>query len=415
MSLPIPDNEQGRLAALAALRVLDTGPEERFDRVTRLASELFDMPTALVSLVDRDRQWFKSCLGLDAPETPRDVAFCAHAIMSTEVMVVEDTAKDPRFADNALVTGAPNIRFYAGAPLVTEAGHGLSTLCVIDYKPRSLSDQARRQLVALSHVVRDELELRQALFTIRDQAREVQKVNDQLARVNQAQERFIQAAAHDLRAPLRTIDAFGTMLSEDLGPEVDPKATRYLGHIMTAAGRMARLLSDLLDYAKLKAAPASPTVTSLADAANMAIANLDSAIRECGAQVQYGPLPTIVAVESQMVQVFQNLIGNALKFRRPGVVPTVAIEATTEAPAQPSEPAVITISVTDNGKGFEPGHADQIFIPFQRLASQDSIEGSGLGLAICYHIIERHGGSMSATGKPDAFARISFTVPARQI
>ena len=131
-----PGSEAARIASLRSLRILDTPPEERFDRITELAALVFAVPIALVSLVDFNRQWFKSCIGLDVSETDREVSFCSHAILSAEPMIIEDAQADPRFADNALVTGPPGIRFYAGAPLSDPAGHRLGTLCVIDVRPR---------------------------------------------------------------------------------------------------------------------------------------------------------------------------------------------------------------------------------------------------------------------------------------
>ena len=158
--------EQSRLQALLGYRVLDTPADPAFDRLTALAADLFDAPIALVSLIDDERQWFKSRVGLDACQTPRDQAFCAHAIQldAGSVMVVEDAALDPRFAENPLVTGEPGIRFYAGAVLTSPGGYNLGTLCVIDTKPRpeGLSDRDAGRLRALAQVVIDELELARA-------------------------------------------------------------------------------------------------------------------------------------------------------------------------------------------------------------------------------------------------------------
>ncbi len=140
--------EQNRLAALGRTGLLDSLPEERFDRLTRLASRALGTEIALVSLIDKDRQWFKSRHGLDAIQTPRDQAFCAYAIQSKNIMVVPDANKDPRFASNPLVTGDPNISFYAGAPLITGDGHALGTLCVIDSKPRNDFNEEDRQILA---------------------------------------------------------------------------------------------------------------------------------------------------------------------------------------------------------------------------------------------------------------------------
>ena len=149
-----------RLEALRRYDVLDTPPEERFDRVAELAAYLFDVPIALVSLVDADRQWLKACIGIDQRETDRSVSFCAHAIRADEPMVVEDATQDERFVDNPLVTGEPGIRFYAGAPLITPDGHALGTLCVIDTEPRQPDAEQLAHLERLAQVVIDELELR---------------------------------------------------------------------------------------------------------------------------------------------------------------------------------------------------------------------------------------------------------------
>lgn len=153
----VPADEPQRVAALHELGILDTEAEERFDRLTRLAQGAFNVPIALVSLVDSDRQWFKSRQGLDATQTPREVSFCGHAILQDEVLVVEDATKDSRFADNPLVAGSPDIRFYAGAPLTTDDGYSVGTLCVIDTKPREWSPAQSQVLRDLAHLVEQEV------------------------------------------------------------------------------------------------------------------------------------------------------------------------------------------------------------------------------------------------------------------
>jgi GAF domain-containing protein len=153
----IPDNEAQRLAALRALNVLDTPPEERFDCITRIAARLMDVPICLVSLVDANRQWFKSCVGLAARETPRDISFCGHAILESEALVIPDALAAPRFADNPLVAGEPRIRFYAGQPLSAVDGSRLGTLCLIDRKPRHMSAADLQALRDLAHMVEREL------------------------------------------------------------------------------------------------------------------------------------------------------------------------------------------------------------------------------------------------------------------
>ncbi|WP_043649858.1 GAF domain-containing protein, partial [Chitinilyticum litopenaei] len=154
----LPPDEDTRIAELRSLLILDTPPEERFDNLTRLAAGFFRVPIALVSLVDSERQWFKSACGLNASETARDISFCGHAILGDEVMVVEDALADPRFADNPLVTDAPHIRFYAGAPLTSSKGHKLGTLCLIGDRPRHLAAEEMQMLKDLARLVVVELE-----------------------------------------------------------------------------------------------------------------------------------------------------------------------------------------------------------------------------------------------------------------
>lgn len=152
-----PHDEQARLKTLNSLNILNTPPEERFDRLTRLARRLFGVPIALVSLVDENRQWFKSCFGLSVSETPRDISFCGHAIIEDEVFVIPDTLLDNRFADNPLVINEPHIRFYAGCPLRGPNGHKLGTLCIIDREPRGFERDDIEALIDLAAMVEQEM------------------------------------------------------------------------------------------------------------------------------------------------------------------------------------------------------------------------------------------------------------------
>jgi GAF domain-containing protein len=154
---PTPSNEELRLSALRALLILDTPPEERFDRVVQFAAVEFEVPMVAISLVDANRQWFKARIGLEVCETGRDVSFCSHALLEPDVLIVEDAAFDPRFFDNPLVTGPPHVRFYAGAPLRVPGGEVLGTLCLIDTRSRGLDEYERAILRSLRDLAINEL------------------------------------------------------------------------------------------------------------------------------------------------------------------------------------------------------------------------------------------------------------------
>ncbi len=217
----LPPNETQRLAELHGLDILDTLPEQAYDDITLLAAQICGTPIALVSLVDADRQWFKSSHGLAASETPRDLAFCAHAILEPgSVLVVPDTEVDVRFADNPLVTDDPSIRFYAGAPLVSGSGAALGTLCVIDREPRSLAPEQERALAALSRQVMAQLDLRRLIADLEVVSAERREYQHRLEEYQRRLESDLASASEqamtDALTGLRNRRAFQDRLEEEL-------------------------------------------------------------------------------------------------------------------------------------------------------------------------------------------------------
>lgn len=190
-----------RLAALYGLRILDTPSEPAFDRIVNLTRRIFGVPIVLVSLIERDRQWFKARCGLDVSETPRSVSFCSHAIRTPDrPFVIVDATRDARFADNPLVTGAPHIRFYAGAVVRAPNGHPVGTVCIIAPEPRSpLSDEEEDNLVDIAALASDELKLREARLELQDRLVEVEEVNDLLRRAAERDLRELRLAAESQR------------------------------------------------------------------------------------------------------------------------------------------------------------------------------------------------------------------------
>lgn len=184
LKAPLPNNETARLNALHHYQILDTPAEQAFDELTALAAHICETPTALISLVAGQRQWFKSKVGFVASEFPREVAFCAHTILETQLLIIEDAIQDIRFVDNPLVTCEPKIRFYAGVPLITPDNHVVGTICVIDYVSRQLSLEQKKALQALAHQVVAQLQLRRHLIDLASantEYRQVESTRDESA------------------------------------------------------------------------------------------------------------------------------------------------------------------------------------------------------------------------------------------
>lgn len=234
--------EEVRILALARYRVLDTPQEETFDRLTRLTARFIGAPISLVSLIDRDRQWFKSCFGWDERETTRDISFCVHALAADDVFVVPDATRDRRFMDNPLVTGDHHIRAYAGAPLRTKEGLVLGTLCVLDRAPREFSEVEIETLTELAAVVVDELELRLALLRGQEAERKTTAALKDARRSATARDRFLSSMSHELRTPLNAILGFAQLLqTEDLTSD----QKQDVAEIETAAHSLLRLIDEL--------------------------------------------------------------------------------------------------------------------------------------------------------------------------
>ncbi|HEY0615889.1 MAG TPA: ATP-binding protein [Candidatus Elarobacter sp.] len=260
---PIPPSEERRLAALREYELLDTPSEALFDAFTRLASELCDTPISLITLIDADRQWFKSAVGLGIRETPRELAFCAHTILDEGIFEVDDATADPRFADNPLVTGEPGIRFYAGVPLRAPDGEAVGTICVIDRKARSLTPEQRKSLAAIADAVVEQMEARRALLRlVTESASAQERIGLLSAAIEVAQDPIIigkpGATAADsptivyaneafvrMKGAKSAADVLGRRADEFLGPRTDrSKLVAMRAEIL--AGRPSRV--DYISY-----------------------------------------------------------------------------------------------------------------------------------------------------------------------
>ena len=262
--------------------------------------------------------------------------------------------------------------------------------------------------VRIMGIVRDITEQKQAKEALERHARD-------LARSNEELEQFAYVASHDLQEPLRKIRAFGALLAEEKRESVDEEGRQYIDFMTDAAARMQTLVSDILALSRVTTAAQPFEDLSLSEVFDTVLSDLSVSLEESDGQVDVAEAPTIEADRTQMDQLFRNLIGNALKFRKPGVAPRVTVRMAAEAEPLAAVPGPAhTVVVSDNGIGFEPSQGSKLFQPFKRLHARHQYEGAGIGLAICEKIVLRHHGQITATGTPGEGATFTVTLPRRQ-
>ncbi|NMO16038.1 GAF domain-containing sensor histidine kinase [Pyxidicoccus fallax] len=389
-SAPLPPDEAARLAALAAHDLLDTLPEQDFDDLTSLASRLCETPIALVSLVDRERQWFKSRVGLEAPETPRDVAYCSHTILGDDVMVVPDAFQDARFHDNPLATGAPHVRFYAGAPLRAESGHKLGTLCVIDHVPRELTPEQLDSLRRLGRQVEAQLRLRLRMQDLERREAEGRSQRDALGRALRQRDALAELVMKDLQVPLSGIQMNASFIT--CRPPVPDEVRVAARDIQESAESAQRMVANLMDAGRED----SPMVPRLAE---LDVHGLVTEVaREFSARIQgsHRQFTTSVRVSRRFMvadrellrRALDNLLDNSYRFTALGSG-RVMLEV-----AQP-EPDLLEVKVRDEGPGIPTASREHVFdavVPEGTPTAARARASNALGLVFCRRAVQAHGG-----------------------
>jgi signal transduction histidine kinase len=390
----LPENEQARIKALLQYGILDTEAEAVYDEFVKLASYICQTPIALISLVDPNRQWFKAKVGCSASETSRDIAFCAHAIHQSEVFVVSDTLADLRFVDNPLVTGEPHIRFYAGAPLITPEGLAIGTLCAIDQEPRILSPQQITALQALARQVVTQLEM--------------YRLTKELQQVLESKNKLFHILSHDLRSPFNGILAFSQVLAEEAATLSREEIQDFSQTVLTSAEQFMHLIDNLLQCTRFELGTLDyqPSNMAIDTVAGNVLTLLKGNAAQKNVDLMYAShQATEVFADSTMLHsIFQNLIGNAIKF-------TPAHGRVTVQTADLGD--TIQVSVIDSGVGVPPEKLAHLF-EFMAGRSTDGTageKGTGLGLLLCKELVEKHGGRLwvdSVVGQGTSF---HFTLP----
>ena len=389
--------EKERLAALDSYSILDTLPEEDYDNLTAIAAEICGTPISLISLLDNERQWFKSHHGLGATETPKEFAFCALAINDDDdVFIVQDSRTDERFHDNPLVIGEPRVIFYAGIPLTTEEGLPLGTLCVIDHKPKLLSQGQLNSLKALSQQVMNLLHLRKSNLMLKKSVEDLKEKNEEL-------ERFAYIAAHDLKSPLNTINTTAELFTECYASKFDEDGKTMLGFIQKTSSKLTGLIDGLLNYSKsesvLKEGGSKIDLQELRNDISGLFSYDNSLVLELNSK-----LKSINTNKAAIHQILINLVSNAIKYNDKDEV-EMQIEIC-------ENEDFYKFSVRDNGPGIALKDQDKIFQLFKVLASTDKFgePGNGIGLATVKKIIEKMEGTVNLVSAKGQGCQFNFNL-----
>jgi|GEM_PF-4793022 len=360
--MPIPSNETERVKALHRYKILDTSPEKVYYNLTRLAAHICQTPVAVISFVDSHRLWFKSKTGIDLPitEIPRNVGcFCTHAIMLPDLFTVSNASQDERFVASDLVAAPLQVRFYAGAPMITPDGLSLGTLCVIDQKPRAgLTPEQSEALHILAHQVVTQLELRRNVTNLEKAIIERIKVETEMKELNETLERRVlertaqleektieliktnqdlqrsrdemqtiaYTTTHDLKTPIVSIHGIASILKQRYQDKIDEDGQRYFNRLLDNADFMGQLISDILDFTKISRHQKLEQTLKPENIANKVLGQFSEKLQRRKIAVHFdSPLPEIIFDQDQLTQILFHLIGNAINFMGNSPNPTIHI------------------------------------------------------------------------------------------
>ena len=389
-----PTNESKRLEVLKSYKLLDTLPEDAYDTITKLASHICNTPISLVTLLDADRNFLKSRRGIDMSESPRDISFCGHAILTDEpIFIVEDARLDKRFQDNPLVKDFKAI-FYAGVPLRTSDGYALGTLCVYDHKPRTLSMDEQDALRGLAKQT-------VLLFEARKRNIDLATAENETAQRNDRLEDFARLVAHDLKSPLASIEGLLNLLKEDYLDSNDEDFALYIKHLDTSAKSMRDYIDGLLEYYRADTLLETKQDTTLTILVN-SVTDLHKSSNLTISVEDDMKLEAVSAIAID--QILSNLVDNATKYNDKET-PTIRISG--EASKD-----FYTIAVKDNGTGIPEDKLGIIFDLFKTTGTKDrnGKHGSGMGLATVRKLVEGLGGKISVSSIVDQGSIFTFTI-----
>ena len=382
--------EKERIISLKKYDILDTPPDGSFDRITKLAAILLEVPIAIVTLVDTDRIWFKSRYGLDVQQIGRDPGLCASAILSDEFYEVDNALTDPRTLINPLVASDFGLRFYAAVPLKVKDGYNLGTLCIIDKHPRKLSEDQKKTLEYLADILIDQLELRLAARTAVYQQNQVLSI-----------------AAHDLKNPLTTITAWADMAKD---AKNDPVAVEKMcDRIKEAGHKMNRLVNDLLESARKEAGKIQLTFTKVnfAKLVQAVVSSNEILAGKKNIKLHFQILnePFIIGDENRLTEMADNLINNSIKYSTSEKNIFITVD---------NENGKAIFIIKDEGQGFIEEDKKNMYQRFVRLSAKPTggETSTGLGLSIVKSLVDAHKGTIQfASDGKDLGATFTITIP----
>lgn len=392
---------------IATYELREDRAEPRLQELARLAARLCDVPMAAVNLLDRHHQHQVATFGLSPSVCARTDSMCAVVLAEQEQVVVPDARQDLRFVRNPFVTGRlGSLRFYAASPLIGPDGVPFGTLCVFDEKPRPLAAEPAHWLRILAAQVVEVLELRRTERRLRRTVAELDEARTELGRSNEQLAAFAGQVSHDLRGPLTGMIGFVEVLAKLPAVAQDARASKFIELASASGRRMVGLLEDLLAHARV-GGTLRPVPVELADLVRDAADDLVGAFAESGAALRVEPLPVVTADRSQLRAVLQNLLSNAVAYRREGTAPSISVRALRQRGGW-------RVEVTDDGIGVPTDRGDP-FAPLVRLHAEAeapaAADGSGLGLATCRRVIEAHGGEIGLSPAPGGGTIAWFTLP----